>query len=96
MLGPTTSSLQPTSHASQDKTSLWRPAARPDTALAARRLVELRTVLVATPQYLEAHGTPRRFEDLRDHELVRDLKGDLRARQTPMLGVLGQRRVQGR
>jgi len=47
----------------------------PDTALVARKVVDLRTSLVATPQYLRLHGTPQRFEDLRHHEVVRYLMG---------------------
>jgi DNA-binding transcriptional LysR family regulator len=38
--------------------------------LVARKLAANRTVLCASPEYLERHGTPRRIEELRDHEWV--------------------------
>lgn len=42
-----------------------------DSSLIARTVGELRRVVVASPAYLEARGTPARPEDLVDHELVR-------------------------
>lgn len=38
--------------------------------LVARRLAVNRSVLCASPAYLERHGTPRRIEDLRKHQCV--------------------------
>lgn len=40
------------------------------TLLAARRLVDSRFVLVASPHYLEARGVPKRPEDLEDHDCL--------------------------
>jgi DNA-binding transcriptional LysR family regulator len=42
----------------------------PSPNLVARKLAANRSVLCATPAYLERHGTPRRIEDLRKHECV--------------------------
>lgn len=39
----------------------------PDSALVARRLLPLKACLVASSDYLEAHGTPRQPEDLPSH-----------------------------
>ncbi|HEC90484.1 MAG TPA: LysR family transcriptional regulator [Alphaproteobacteria bacterium] len=44
------------------------PPRRP--GLVRRRLMRLRYRLYASPQYLEAHGTPKRPEDLDGHELI--------------------------
>lgn len=41
-----------------------------DSSLVARRLGNTRRVLVATPAYLRAHGTPRTPEDLVDHNCL--------------------------
>jgi DNA-binding transcriptional LysR family regulator len=41
-----------------------------DSSLTARRLVGFRGVLAASPAYLERRGTPRRVDDLDDHEAV--------------------------
>jgi len=38
--------------------------------LVARKLAVNRSVLCASPAYLERHGTPRRIEDLRKHQCV--------------------------
>ncbi|MGA7802240.1 MAG: LysR family transcriptional regulator [Gammaproteobacteria bacterium] len=43
---------------------------KPEENLVARKLAANRTVLCATPAYLERHGTPRQIEDLRKHECV--------------------------
>ena len=42
----------------------------PDPGLVARKLAANRSVLCATPAYLERRGTPRRPEDLREHDCV--------------------------
>jgi DNA-binding transcriptional LysR family regulator len=42
----------------------------PDPNLVARKLAVNRSVLCASPAYLERRGTPRRIEDLRKHECV--------------------------
>ncbi|XXX72221.1 LysR substrate-binding domain-containing protein [Sorangium sp. So ce134] len=39
-------------------------------SLVARRLADDRRVLCASPRYLRRHGTPRRVEDLADHDCV--------------------------
>ena len=41
-----------------------------DAALLARRLGEVRTVIVASPAYLEAHGTPRTPDALAKHACI--------------------------
>jgi DNA-binding transcriptional LysR family regulator len=41
-----------------------------DSTLVARRIDWQHLVMVATPQYLKAHGTPCRLEDLADHKAV--------------------------
>ena len=41
-----------------------------DSSLIARKLGDLRAYVVATPGYLQAHGVPRRPEDLAAHECV--------------------------
>jgi len=47
-----------------------RVSFNPDPNLVARKLAVNRSVLCASPAYLERHGTPRRIEDLRKHECV--------------------------
>lgn len=47
-----------------------RVSGAPAAHLVARKLVVNRSVLCATPAYLERHGTPRCIEDLRTHECV--------------------------
>ncbi len=42
----------------------------PDSSLIARRLAPCRHVVVAAPEYLQAHGVPRKPEDLRDHDIL--------------------------
>lgn len=41
-----------------------------DSSLIARKLADSRRVLVASPEYLAEHGTPRTPEDLRDHNCI--------------------------
>ena len=41
-----------------------------DSSLRARKLAESSVYMVASPGYLEAHGTPKRIEDLSDHTLL--------------------------
>ncbi|MFT8367254.1 MAG: LysR family transcriptional regulator [Acetobacter papayae] len=43
-----------------------------DSSLIARRLCDARIVMVASPAYLEAHGTPTTPEDLTHHECIID------------------------
>lgn len=47
-----------------------RIGALPDSTLVARRVGEVRQVLVASPGYLERRGTPLRPEDLKAHEVI--------------------------
>jgi DNA-binding transcriptional LysR family regulator len=42
----------------------------PSSSLVARKLLETRTVTVATPVYLEQHGRPRKPSDLADHVCI--------------------------
>jgi DNA-binding transcriptional LysR family regulator len=41
-----------------------------DTSLIARKLATLNALVVASPSYLEMHGTPQTPEDLKDHNCV--------------------------
>lgn len=41
-----------------------------DSTLVARKLFNANTVLVASPDYLRQHGTPKSIEDLRDHRCL--------------------------
>ncbi|WP_262692531.1 LysR family transcriptional regulator [Kordiimonas aestuarii] len=41
-----------------------------DTSLIARKLADMRSHIVASPAYLEKYGTPKKPEDLRDHQSV--------------------------
>lgn len=43
----------------------------PDSSLLARKIGDLRRVLVASPEYLAHHGVPRRPADLADHNGIR-------------------------
>jgi DNA-binding transcriptional LysR family regulator len=47
-----------------------RIAVKPPANLVARKLATNRSVLCASPAYLERHGTPRRVDDLRKHDCV--------------------------
>ncbi len=50
------------------------PPKQPD--LVQRHLMQIEWIVVASPGYLKAHGTPQRAEDLDDHKLI--LFGDYR------------------
>lgn len=41
-----------------------------DTSLIAKKLMAVRSLVVASPHYLQANGTPRSPEDLKDHNCV--------------------------
>lgn len=47
-----------------------RVGALPDSALVATKVGDIRRVVCASPDYLAAHGTPRKPEDLADHMCV--------------------------
>ena len=47
-----------------------------DATLVARRVGEFASILVATPEYLARHGTPRHPDDLANHVGLRLLRGD--------------------
>jgi DNA-binding transcriptional LysR family regulator len=46
------------------------PAKRKDSSLVSKKLSDLDLHLFASPTYLAAHGTPRKIEDVREHEWV--------------------------
>lgn len=49
----------------------------PDSTLIARKMLSNRRILVAAPSYLERHGTPTEFDDLKQHEcLISSAKQD--------------------
>ena len=41
-----------------------------DSSLQARRICPIRLLLCASPSYLERHGTPRKPEELKDHQVL--------------------------
>lgn len=41
-----------------------------DSSLKARKIAETQLVLVASPEYLKAHGTPETIDELADHQLL--------------------------
>lgn len=47
-----------------------RIADLPDSSLVARRLAPCRHAIVAAPEYLDKHGTPRTPADLRNHNII--------------------------
>jgi DNA-binding transcriptional LysR family regulator len=47
-----------------------RIAQLPDSTIVARRIGEVRRLLVASPAYLRHHGVPRRPDELGSHELI--------------------------
>lgn len=44
-----------------------------DSALIARRIGEMRVIVTAAPDYIEAHGRPNTVNDLKDHNCIVDL-----------------------
>jgi DNA-binding transcriptional LysR family regulator len=44
-----------------------------DSSLVARKLATIRTVAVASPDYLAGHGVPKKPEELQKHDLILDL-----------------------
>ncbi len=41
-----------------------------DSSLVAKQITSVRFALVASPSYLKRHGTPKRIEDIRDHDCI--------------------------
>jgi len=77
-----------------------RISAAQDSSLIARRICDMKHAVVASPPYLDAHGTPQRPEDLRKHACVIDtnLSGQANWRfvengETISVHVSGQVRV---
>lgn len=52
-----------------------RAGEQPDSGLIARKIFEQRIILVAAPDYLAAHGTPRTVADLSEHRAVSQVSG---------------------
>jgi DNA-binding transcriptional LysR family regulator len=48
-----------------------RGGSQPPEGMVARKITEIPSILVATPRYLAAHGTPQRASDLANHPLIR-------------------------
>ncbi len=48
-----------------------RGGSQPPEGMVSRKICNIAAVLVATPKYLKAHGTPRNPEDLATHQLIR-------------------------
>jgi DNA-binding transcriptional LysR family regulator len=48
-----------------------RGGSQPPEGMVARKICDIPAVLVASPQYLKAHGTPRTPDDLAAHRLIR-------------------------
>jgi DNA-binding transcriptional LysR family regulator len=48
-----------------------RGGSEPPEGMVARKICTLSAMLVATPRYLKARGTPRQFQDLANHDLLR-------------------------
>lgn len=58
-----------------------------DPSLVARRLWSTRSIAVASPKYLKAHGTPRRAEELEAHDCIVGFAGEtVPARAWPLRG----------
>lgn len=64
-----------------------------DSDLAARRLGELREVTVASPDYLDRHGTPKTLDDLDGHVVVGFLSSAT-GRVMPLYFTIGQHEVE--
>jgi DNA-binding transcriptional LysR family regulator len=48
-----------------------RGGSQPPEGMVARKICDMPSVVVATPQYLKAHGTPRHYSELAQHQLLR-------------------------
>jgi DNA-binding transcriptional LysR family regulator len=48
-----------------------RGGSQPPEGMVARKICALHTVLVASPRYLKARGTPKHYSELADHDLLR-------------------------
>ncbi len=48
-----------------------RGGSQPPEGMVARKICNLYAQLVATPQYLKAHGTPKHYSELAEHDLLR-------------------------
>lgn len=48
-----------------------RGGSQPPEGMVARKICDIPAVLVATPRYLKAHGTPQSAQDLSQHQLIR-------------------------
>jgi DNA-binding transcriptional LysR family regulator len=48
-----------------------RGGGQPPEGMVSRKVCDIPAVLVATPKYLNAHGTPQKPEDLAQHKLIR-------------------------
>jgi len=72
-----------------------RASAALEPGLVARTLSRDALVVVASPAYLEAHGTPRTRRDLRAHRVLQGfVRGELPSAHWPLVGG-GQVRVEG-
>jgi DNA-binding transcriptional LysR family regulator len=47
----------------------------PDASVIAKKILSTRRIVCASPAYLKIHGTPRRPEDLRQHDCIRLVRG---------------------
>ena len=48
-----------------------RGGSEPPQGMVARKICAIAAVLVASPQYLKAHGTPRHYQELAQHQLIK-------------------------
>jgi DNA-binding transcriptional LysR family regulator len=48
-----------------------RGGSQPPEGMVARKICKLESVLVATPRYLKARGTPKHYRELAEHDLLR-------------------------
>ncbi len=65
----------------------------PDSSLIARKLGTARRIVVASPAYLERHGTPQTPDDLKDHNCLR-LSKATSLNQWEFKGPKGTRRIE--